>query len=134
MAMQDIEQAFLDRVKEIPDLVDALDHEPQTLPRALPVVTLLFVGCPQEDVATGLVEVTWHWKVNLYIPLVDYRKAQLALKELVPTILDITRNDPLLSNTCDWAELTDEEEEPVFGTDDNWLLKRLDLRAKTTET
>lgn len=132
--MTDIETAFITEVKKITGLNDALPYEPQALPRNYPVVTMLFVGAPQEDVATGLVEVTWHWKVNLYISLMDYRKAQDDLKRLVPLILNITRNNPLLSNTADWVNLTDEEEEPIFAHDDRYLLKRLDLRAKTTET
>ncbi len=129
-----IEQGFLALVKTVPGLNDALDHEPQSLPRAYPVLTMLFVGAPQNDVATGLVEITWHWKVNLYVSLMDYRKAQLEMKRLVPLVLKLTRQDPYLGNSCEWAEITDEEEEPIFSTDDKFMLKRLDLRAKTTET
>lgn len=129
-----IEEGFITLAKQIDGLNDGLTYEPQSLPRYYPIVTMLFVGAPQEDVATGLVEVTWHWKINLYISLQDYRKAQEELKRLVPLLLNITRDDYSLGGTCEWSEITDEEEEPIFAEDDKWLLKRLDLRAKTTET
>lgn len=134
MAVTDIENAFITEVKKISGLADALPYEPQALPRNFPVVTLLFVGAPQEDVETGFVEVTWHWKVNLYISLNDFRKAQDDLKRLVPLLLKITRTNPLLSNTAAWVHLSDEEEEPIFADEDRYLLKRLDLRAKTLES
>jgi hypothetical protein len=130
----DIEDAFIKKVQAIPGLIDAIPYEPQNLPRALPVVTLLFVGAPQATVDTGFKEVTWHWKVNLYISLQDFRKAQNELKRLIPLLLDITRDDPRLGHSCDWATMSDEEEEPIFQEDDRWLLKRLDLRAKTLES
>lgn len=128
-----IEDNFITAVKAIDGLSDALTYEPQALPRYYPVVTMFFIGAPQETVATGQVEVTWHWKINIYVGLTDFKKGQDEMKRLVPLLLAITRADHTLGETCDWSEITDEEEEPTIGPDDKWIVKRLDLRAKTIE-
>lgn len=128
-----IETAFVTKVQAIEGLSDALAYEPQTLPRYLPVVTLLFIGAPETDFATGIVEVIYHWRVSLYIALNDYKRAQDQLKELLPQLLAITRLDPRLDESCTWAEVSDEDEEPVFAENDQWLVKTLHLRAQTEE-
>lgn len=128
-----IEQAFINEVKTISGLNDALTYEPQNIPRYLPVATLLFIGAPENDFATGIVEVTYHWRVSLYLALNDYKRAQDQLKELLPQLMSITRLNPRLNDTCTWAVLSDEDEEPVFAENDQWLMKTLHLRVQVEE-
>jgi hypothetical protein len=128
-----VEQAFLTKALAVPAVATTVDHEPQTLPR-LPCVTLLWVGLSQDDVETGpRTENRWTWRINLYLQLQDYRRAQDQLKDIVPQLLAITRRDPSLGGTVDWARIADDGQDPVFGDQAGFLRKSLLLTVETTE-
>jgi hypothetical protein len=135
-----IEQAFVAMLERVDGLRHALDHEPKDLPR-LPCATMLFLRGFQADRETGPAQdVLWEWRIHLYVDLGrDWAGAQRELKQLLPRVLKLVRDDPTLDGTCDHAVLVDLGEEPVFATDDQdrtrtaWLLKKLMLRAETIE-
>lgn len=113
--------------------VTAVDHEPADLPDADAVVCLLFLPPSQEDVATGLTEVTWRWRVNLYLSLRDYEKAQDELERIVPELYAIARDNPMLDGTCEKCFVLDIGREPTFAHRAGWLLQSLELRAIAEE-
>lgn len=128
-----VEAAFVADAAAIAGVISALDHEPKNLPK-MPCVTMLLIRTNQDDVETGLgTEVEYEWKINLYCSLKDYGVAQSEMKTLIPALLKITRTNPRLADTCEWAVMTDGGEDPVFAHEDGWLLKSLRLRARNAE-
>lgn len=113
---------------------NALDHEPEKLPK-LPAVCILFRQAEPQDVATGGLETwAWTWRVNLYVPLRDYRVAQANVATLVPRLVAAVRADRTLGGTAEQAYLTDEGREPVFAHAEGYLVKSLTLEAWTEES
>jgi len=131
----EIEQAVCDWLTaEVPDLKFALDHEPQSLPR-MPGTTLLATMYNPVQAETGIGEdVTYAWRMRLYVPLNDYRQAQAQIKELMPQILACIRNHPTGDGLVDFLSLVDEGQAPDFNIEEGWLAKDALLRAVRDET
>jgi len=121
---------FAELAGAIAGVGSATDHEPMELGE-LPAVSMLLVRTAQADVATGIVERTWTWRVSLYLELRDYAEAQASMATLVPLLLDVTKNAPDLAGTCEQATLSDGGEEPVFAHEQGVLRKSLQLVAVT---
>lgn len=131
--LDDIETAFTTAVLAINGIKSAHKVEPNRLDQ-LPAVTMFFIGCPSISSSTGYNVVSWTWRVSITVSMSDLAEAQNELKTYIPQLLAITRADPDLGNTCDWAELNDREEEPFALEDSRGLRKNLYLVAQTTET
>jgi len=128
-----IAAAFTTLAREIDALRSADDYEPERLGQ-LPSLTLLFTQIGQADVDTGAyTENTWTFRVNLYLPLHDYKGAQRDLMRLLPEVLAITRRNPSLSGTCSFAVIADDGSEPVFATEEKFVRKSLRLTAESSE-
>jgi len=88
----------------------------------------------QDDVDTGAyTENTWTFRVNLYLPLHDYKGAQRDLMRLLPEVLAITRRNPSLNGTCSFAVIADDGSEPVFADEEKYVRKSLRLTAESSE-
>jgi hypothetical protein len=115
---------------------NAFDHEPEKFGRnQLPAVTMLLRQAPQEHRETGgSADVTWTWRVNLYVSTFQrYRRAQEDLELYVPLLLAITRRHPDLDGTCAIANLTDTGRDPFFDDSNHYVVKELVLTAETYE-
>lgn len=129
-----IEAAIIGYLQAIVGLEDALDHEPRSLPRALPVATLLLTRTDPEQIETGIGEdVTYEWRLSIYVALQDWGAAQQELKRLVPVVLSAIRAKPTCSGLVDMLTVRDSGAEPIFS-DDGYVRKSLTLRAVLTET
>lgn len=129
-----IEDAVNTKLKEIGKLEDALDHEPQNLPRALPVTTLLIIRFNPVQAETGPHDdVTYDWRLSLYVKLNDFRTAQQEFKDLVPAILSKVRSIPTAGGLCDFLNIEDVGDEPVFAPSDGFARKSLLMHARLTE-
>jgi len=132
-AVTDIEALVTANFAAVAGITNALDHEPQRLPK-MPVVTLLCVRYDPVDAETGIgQDVTYQWLVRLYVPLNDWRTSQQSLKELVPLLLNAVRDDPTLGDYVDFLTLRDSGSEPEFNTDGGYVTKRLTLTASLCE-
>jgi hypothetical protein len=131
----DIERAVCDWLtSEIPALKFALDYEPSSLSR-MPGTTLLARQYNPVQAETGVGEdVTYAWRLRLYVPLNDYRQAQSAIKELMPQILACVRHHPTADGLVDFLSIVDEGEEPEFNVEEGWLAKDVILRAIRDES
>jgi hypothetical protein len=138
-----IEDKVLGYLRAVAGLEDSLDYEPETLPRRLPVTTLLFTGGNPVQAETGPHDdVTYTWKLSLYIPLDDYKVAQQQLKDLLPAIFAAIRHHPTADDVVDFLRVDDSNEDPVFSSPDRsdggggpgYLRKSLTLTAVLTET
>ena len=134
MTEQDaIERAFLARAAEIEGIRTVADHEPERVP-TLPAVTLV-AHTPREgepDLA-GVVDVFWSWTVSVLVANAQWEKAQRELKQLLHQVLAIPRADRRLGDTCDWAEIAGDGDEPdVEGEKGKAVLRAtLTLTAET---
>lgn len=133
--MIDIEQAFCGwLLPEVADLKFALDHEPSSMPR-FPGTTLLVRRFSPAQAETGVGEdVTYDWRLRLYVALNDYRTAQTQIKELMPQVLAVARHHPTADGLVDFLTLVDAGEEPIFTSEEGWAAKDMFLRAVRTET
>jgi hypothetical protein len=128
-----VEGVFTRLALAVPAVASSVDHEPKNLPR-MPCVTMLWVGLAQDDLETGpRTENRWTWRINLYIQLQDYKRAQDDLKAIVPELLAITRRNPDLDATVAWATIADNGNDPIFGDQAGFLRKSLLLTVNTTE-
>lgn len=133
--MVDIERVFCGWLKEeVPDLKFVLDYEPQSLPR-FPGTTLMATMYSPLQAETGIGEdVTYEWRLRLYVALNDYLTAQTQIKMLMPQILAVARHHPTCNGLVDFLTLVDEGSEPDFNVTEGWLSKDATLRAIRTET
>src|SRR5690348_831813 len=138
MAVNDIEAAFLGAVANISEIRATHDVEPLRLD-LLPAVSLQFIGCPQEPSSTGWNVVTYLWRVCITLPNNDVREMQNTLKAILPQVIAVTRHDPSLNATCDWADCNDRQEDPFLVSEGDparvvGYRKNLYLTAQITES
>jgi hypothetical protein len=87
-------------------------------------------------------DVTYVWKLSLYIALDDFELAQQQLKDLLPLIFAAIRAHPTADHAVDFLRVEDSGEDPVFSRPDSsdgsggpgYLRKSLTLTAVLTET
>jgi hypothetical protein len=131
-----MEAIFLRDAAAIEGVANALPHEPEFVPELKEgAAVTMFMRLPkQTDVETGTgCEVEYGWLVHIYVPLYDYALAAEQVKEVVCGLLRITRVNPRLDETCDWAELSSGGDEPAYNHKEGWVLCQLSLRATKTE-
>lgn len=131
MALTDIETAFLTAVAGISGIEETYNVEPTRLD-SLPAVTMLLTESPQSISSTGWSLVEYTWRVAITIKVDGLGDAQNELKLLIPSMLNVTRQSPSLSGTCEWADLNDKGEEPALYEGELWR-KNLYLTATTLE-
>lgn len=128
-----IETEIVNRLDALSGINSALDHEPKNLGK-LPCATLLLTRAAQEEVFTGpLTEVTWEWRVTLYVQLSDFKSAQDQLKALMVPVLTILHADHQLGGLVERSWITDDGEAPIFDVEAGVLMKFFSLSAITTE-
>jgi hypothetical protein len=133
-ALLQIEQRFCEWVQAETDISNALDHEPERLPR-FPCLTMLVTTYSPLQAETGPHDdVTYAWRVRVYVALNDYRVAQMGLKQLVPQVLGVARHHATADGLCDFLSIVDTGSDPVFASEDGWLAKDVELRAIRQET
>lgn len=129
-----IETELATRFEALAGVAKALDHEPKNLP-TFPCVTLLLVRAGQDEVSTGpMTEVTWEWRVTLYLKLSDFKQAQTQMKGLLLPMLTILHADHQLGALVERSWITDNGDEPVFDIAEGVLMKTFSLSAITTES
>lgn len=137
---RDIRAAFVAHAAAVAGVAAALDHEPAELPAALAdgaVVTMLGLPPIQTDTATGLATITYTWRVNVYIDLVQgFDEAQYALAAVLEPLLAITRaaGDVDAGGLVDeWTLAPSGQSEPQFAHAEGHVFQTLTLTA-TIET
>lgn len=134
--IEDIEDAIVAAVEAIPGVSKCLAYEPDRLPPPLPVVTLLWVGQPQDDRYTGpATENANRWQLSLYCSLsAGWKDGQRQVKALWPQILRVFRVDPTLDGTAEWTLLTDTMEPPTFDSENKHVRKSMLVDATHEES
>lgn len=135
-----IAKKYAELAAALPGIETTWHYEPEDLGK-LPAVSMLFRRIEQDKVETGpQTRNAWSWAVTLTIPIgsrvagSDLEAAQDALYDLVPALLQITRQHPDLDFVCDRATIEDSGEDPVVDEDNSIVTKVLELRATTEET
>ena len=141
-----IEQAAIARLKTVSELADVLDHEPDSLPLRLPIVTLLGSGFAYPRRGKELagyrrslgrrIEFEYRWSVHVYVSTDGgVRVAQRELFRLLPKLALAIIADDRLADTCMEAALVDPGDDPIHAEDDRerWLLKELTLSVYAHE-
>jgi hypothetical protein len=123
----------------VPGIKSAHDHEPKNVPKALPAATILLTRYDPVDSETGPgQDVTYGWKLSLYIPLSDLERAQVTMKELLPKVGAAFRHHATGDDLVDELKVSDSGQEPIFVLDKagggGHLRKELQLTAVQTET
>lgn len=136
---RDLRARFVAAAALVAGVSAAFDHEPAELPAALgdgAVVTMLGLPPAQIDVATGgLVNVSYAWRVNVYVNLPQgYAEAQYALADVLEPLLVITRADVDAGGLADAWTLTGGGQEPQFAHDEGWIFQPLTLAASIERT
>ena len=124
-----------DLIKErCPELVRAYPYEPGNL-QGLPCTTLLSTRYDPIQAETGPHDdMTYEWRLRLYVALHDYEKAQDEIDHLIPLILDVPRHSPTLDGDVDFFVMYDPGTEITFSKEDGWAAKDLTARVVRTET
>ena len=128
-----LENVFIKAALDIPAVMGASRTEPLRFTK-LPFVYLTFIACPQVVSSTGYSQVTWMWQVTLTTSTSDKLQSQQQMKECLPGLLAITRLNPSLDDTCEWADIEDRQEVPFMIEDMGGYRKNLYLTAQTLES
>jgi hypothetical protein len=135
---RDVRARFVALAAGVAGVAAVLDHEPAELPSALgdgAVVTLLGLPPTQQDTATGLATITYSWRVNVYVNLIQgYDAAQYALADLLAPLLALTRTDWNANGLLDEWALSGSGQEPQFAHAEGWLFQPLILRGSIETT
>lgn len=119
--------------ERVPEIVKAYPFEPGTL-KDYPCVTLLSRRFDAAQAETGPHDdMTYEWRLRLYVALQDYEKAQDDIDTLIPLILDVPRHHPTMEGDVDFLLFYDFGNEIVFSKDDGWAAKDLVARVSRTE-
>lgn len=111
----------------------ALEYEPAELPAALKdgaVVTVLGMPPAQISTSTGMDTVTYSYRINVYVNLIQgYQEAQDALADVLEALLAKIRPDVNAGGLADIWRLSGTGQEPAFAHDEGWILQPLTLTA-----
>jgi hypothetical protein len=134
-----IEAKIVEILKGVPGIKDADDHEPKNVPRTLPYASILLTRYDPVDAETSTgQDVTYGWKLSLYIALNDFERAQATMKDLLPEVGAAFREHPTADNLVDELRLSDPGVEPAFvvagAGGGGYLRKELQLTAVQIET
>lgn len=123
----------------IPEIEQALDHEPESLPARLPVTTLMIRLFEPLQASTGYYtnrpvdDVSYGWRLRLYVPLTDYKRAQDYFKRICPQIIAINRDHPTADERADFLRIRDGGDTPEFSHEEGWAYKDFDVIATREE-
>jgi len=130
--------AFAQRVLEA-GVTAASDFEGTRAPRLLPALQLVPVHAETSAGGGPLGQTEWTltWRVDLYVQMKDYVRAQRELLGLVTRILHLpilerAAGGPILGGSCDDWAVEDDGDDPDPRDPDEILYKRLTLRAVAT--
>ena len=117
----------------VPELDKAYAFEPASL-RAYPCTTLLSRRFDAAQAETGPHDdMTYEWRLRLYVQLTDYERAQDEIDTLIPLILDVPRHHFTMEGDVDALVFYDLGTEIVFSAADGWAAKDLVARIVRTE-
>ena len=139
-AWEEIETRIVGWLAAIPEIEQAFDHEPENLPAKLPVTTLCVRMFEPIQAATGYLadqpvdDVSFGWRLRLYVQLDNYKRAQAYVKAIVPQIIKIQRDHPTCDGIADFLRITDPGDVPTFSHLDGWLFKDLTVIAVRSES
>jgi hypothetical protein len=134
----DVEGWWVEAFGDISGIRHVYDHLPQDLGR-YPCIAMLLATFDQEDSETGPgVDTTYGWRVDLYLSLQNYKRAQDEMKTYVPQMLALVRPDPTLGQLVDFCTIRDDGEDPIFqpaasGRGEGYMAKALRVEARATE-
>jgi hypothetical protein len=119
--------------ERVPELMRSYSFEPGHL-NGFPCVTLLSRRFDARQAETGPHDdMTYEWRLRLYVALNDYEKAQDEIDALIPLILDVPRHHATMEGDVDFLVFYDFGAEIVFSKDDGWAAKDLVARVQRTE-
>jgi len=84
--ISEIEDALVVILSGLPALKTVLDYDPKRIP-ALPAATLFYSGFEQGQTESQSFTITHKWILRLYVKLVDAKRAQDLIKELIEDVL-----------------------------------------------
>lgn len=134
----EIEDRLVEYLGAIPEVLRAFDHEPMAL-GALPCTTLLVRLFSPQQASTGYSadlptdDVAYGWRLRLYVPLIDYKRAQEYIKVIAPQIIAINRLHPTAEDLVDFLRVSDPGDTPTFSHEDKWAYKDWDVIAVREE-
>jgi hypothetical protein len=99
MSIESIESAFVTKIKEIPSIKKVYDYEPKKLD-TLPSLTMFYDGFDQKRGTYGRSELTHRWVVRVYLSLIDDKKAQKDLKEILQSVIAKSNEDISFGGAC----------------------------------
>lgn len=140
-----IAAAFADKVI-VAGVSTALSFEGTRVPRLLPAVQLVPIQVvpSNEEGPLGVTEWTFVWRVDVYLEMKDYIRAQQQLLQLVTSILHLPIKErrlaaettggaqETLGGSCDEWSVSDPGDEPDPRDQDEILYKQLVLHAVAT--
>lgn len=120
--------------QRVPELVRSYAYEPGSL-QGLPCTTLLSRRFDPNQTETGPHDdMTYEWRLRLYVSLHDYEKAQDEIDHLIPLILDVARHHATMEGDVDFLLFYDPGLDIIFSREDGWAAKDLIARVVRTET
>lgn len=117
----------------VPELVKVWPFEPGNL-KGFPCVTLLSRRYDPVQSETGPHDdMTYEFRLRLYVQLVSYERAQDEIDDLIPVILDVPRHNATMNGDVDFLVFYDPGSDITFSSDDGWAMKDLVVRVVRTE-
>jgi hypothetical protein len=117
----------------VPELERVYPFEPAHL-SGLPCVTLLSRRFDPIQAETGPHDdMTYEFRLRLYVALNDYSTAQDQIDDYIPLILDVPRHHATMENEVDFLSMHDPGIEIGFSKEDGWAWKDLVARMRRTE-
>jgi len=117
----------------VPELAAVYAFEPGRL-NGLPCVTLMSRRFDPVQAETGPHDdMTYDFRMRLYVSLHDYEKAQDEIDDLIPIILDVGRHHATMEGAVDFLSFIDSGSEIIFSKDDGWAAKDVLVRVIRTE-
>ena len=117
----------------IPELTKVYDHEPGQL-KGYPCVTMLSRRYDPLQAETGPHDdMTYEWRLRLYVQLVDYERAQNQIDDLMPLLCDVPRHHATMEGDVDFLIFYDPGSEIEFSSEDGFAYKDLIARVVRTE-
>lgn len=108
-------------------------YEPGHL-QEYPCVTMLTRRYHPEQAETGPHDdMTYDFRLRLYVDLGDYEKAQDEIDHLMPILIDVPRHHATMEGEVDFLVFLDAGADPVFSAADGWAAKDLVARMQRTE-
>lgn len=121
-------------LKGVPGIIEAFDHEPQTMPN-LPAATLYFDSFSLDEETIGADQVNWYWTIRLYVPLntTDVKAPQMQLRNLIMDTIRELRKDLSLGNSCYYHTISNGDVSAILDQSNPMMVAELTIAATTGE-